>query len=49
VTELTPHAGQAVMAFKGSVDTLIDSVWNYPSYAEAYRVAAFSALAKCRK
>ena len=35
------HIGQAVMAHGGRLDYFIDSVFNYPTLAEAYQVAAF--------
>ncbi len=41
-TELV-HIGQAVMALGGGVDYLIDAVFNYPTLAEAYKVAALNA------
>ncbi len=42
-TELI-HIGQAVMAFQGTVDYFIDTVFNYPTLAEAYKVAALDGL-----
>jgi NAD(P) transhydrogenase len=38
------HIGQAVMAAGGSVETLATTVFNYPTFAEAYKVAALDAL-----
>ncbi|MGA2231193.1 MAG: Si-specific NAD(P)(+) transhydrogenase [Tepidisphaeraceae bacterium] len=46
-TELI-HIGQAVMAFKGTVDFFINNVFNYPTLAEAYKVAALNGLNKLR-
>ncbi len=46
-TELI-HIGQAVMAFKGTVDYFINNVFNYPTLAEAYKVAALNGLNKIR-
>ncbi len=40
-TELI-HIGQAVMAFNGTIDYFINSVFNYPTLAEAYKVAALN-------
>ncbi len=40
VTELI-HIGQAVLAFNGTIDYFIDTVFNYPTLAEAYKIAAF--------
>jgi NAD(P) transhydrogenase len=38
------HVGQAVIAMGGTVDYLIDTVFNYPTFAEAYKVAALDAM-----
>jgi len=38
------HIGQAVMAFKGSISYFIDTVFNYPTLAEAYKIAALNGL-----
>lgn len=38
------HIGQAVMAFDGDIKYFIDRVLNYPTYAEAYKIAAFNGL-----
>ncbi|MEX0776580.1 MAG: Si-specific NAD(P)(+) transhydrogenase [Phycisphaeraceae bacterium] len=46
-TELI-HIGQAVMAFNGKVEFLINSVFNYPTLAEAYKVAALNGYNKLR-
>lgn len=46
-TELI-HLGQAVMAFDGKVEYFIDSVFNYPTLAECYKVAAFNGLNRLR-
>jgi NAD(P) transhydrogenase len=42
------HIGQAVMGLGGTVDFLIDTVFNYPTLAEAYKVAALDASNKLR-
>ncbi len=42
-TELI-HIGQAVMAHQGKLDYFVDSVFNYPTLAECYKVAALDAL-----
>jgi NAD(P) transhydrogenase len=44
-TELV-HIGQAVMGTGGTVDYLVDAVFNYPTLAESYKVAALDALNK---
>jgi NAD(P) transhydrogenase len=41
-TELV-HIGQTAMALNGRVDYLVDAVFNYPTLAEAYKVAALDA------
>jgi NAD(P) transhydrogenase len=46
-TELI-HIGQAVMAFNGTVDFFINNVFNFPTLAEAYKVAALNGLNKLR-
>ncbi len=47
-TELV-HIGQAVMGCGGTVDYLVDAVFNYPTLAEAYKVAALDAMNKIRQ
>ena len=42
-TELI-HIGQAVMAFKGRLEYFIDTVFNYPTLAECYKVAALDGI-----
>jgi NAD(P) transhydrogenase len=42
------HVGQIVMGLGGTVDFLVDSVFNYPTLAEAYKVAALDAVNKLR-
>lgn len=46
-TELV-HIGQTVMGCGGTVDYLVDSVFNYPTLAEGYKVAALDAVNKMR-
>lgn len=41
-TELV-HIGQAVMGHNGTLDYLLDTVFNYPTLAESYKVAALDA------
>ena len=38
------HIGQAVMILKGTVDYFVDTVFNYPTLAECYKVAAFDGI-----
>lgn len=40
------HIGQAVMAYGGTVEYFVDTVFNYPTLAEAYKIAAFDGLNK---
>jgi NAD(P) transhydrogenase len=47
-TELV-HIGQAVMGCGGTVDYLVDAVFNYPTLAESYKVAALDAMNKIRQ
>ena len=42
-TELI-HIGQAVMAHGGKIDYFVDNVFNYPTLAECYMVAALAGL-----
>jgi NAD(P) transhydrogenase len=42
-TELI-HIGQAVMAYHGMIDYFVDTVFNYPTLAECYRVAALDGI-----
>jgi len=42
------HIGQAVFALKGTVEYFADAVFNYPTLAECYKVAAFNGLNKLR-
>ncbi|MCC6139789.1 MAG: Si-specific NAD(P)(+) transhydrogenase [Nitrospira sp.] len=42
-TELI-HIGQAVMAYHGKIDYFIDTVFNYPTLAECYKVAALNGI-----
>lgn len=38
------HIGQAVMELGGTIDYFCETVFNYPTMAECYRVAAFNGL-----
>ena len=44
-TELL-HIGQAVLNFGGTMDYFIETIFNYPTLAECYKVAAFDASNK---
>ncbi len=41
-TELV-HIGQAVLNLKGTLDYFIENTFNYPTLAEAYKIAALDA------
>jgi NAD(P) transhydrogenase len=47
-TELV-HIGQTVMGCTGTIDYLVDTVFNYPTLAESYKVAALDAMNKIRQ
>ncbi len=40
------HIGQSVMALDGTIEYFRDTVFNYPTFAEAYKVAALDGLNK---
>ncbi len=44
-TELV-HIGQSVITLGGSVETFIEMVFNYPTLSEAFKYAAYDALAR---
>jgi len=43
------HIGQAVMALGGKLEYFVDTVFNYPTLAECYKVAAFNGLNRVAK
>jgi len=43
------HIGQAVMALGGKLEYFVDTVFNYPTLAECYKVAAFNGLNRVSK
>ncbi len=43
------HVGQACLHFGGTLDYFIQSVFNYPTLAEAYKYAAYDALGSLAK
>ena len=45
-TELI-HVGQAVLALGGGLDYFLNAVFNYPTFAECYKVAALDAATRC--
>nr|WP_166155353.1 Si-specific NAD(P)(+) transhydrogenase [Neochlamydia sp. AcF84]MBS4170874.1 putative soluble pyridine nucleotide transhydrogenase [Neochlamydia sp. AcF95]NGY94861.1 putative soluble pyridine nucleotide transhydrogenase [Neochlamydia sp. AcF84] len=40
------HIGQVAMSFNAKIDYFIDQVFNYPTYAEGYRIAALNGFNK---
>jgi NAD(P) transhydrogenase len=46
-TELV-HIGQAVIGYGGTVEYLVDAVFNYPTFSESYKVAALDVMNKLR-
>jgi NAD(P) transhydrogenase len=46
-TELV-HIGQSFIALGGTLDDMVDTVFNYPTFAECYKVAALDAFNKLR-
>ena len=47
-TELI-HIGQAVMTLGGTLDYFVETVFNYPTLSEAYKVAALDGFARLEK
>jgi NAD(P) transhydrogenase len=43
------HIGQAVMTLDGTVDYFVETVFNYPTLAECYKVAAFNGLGRLHR
>jgi NAD(P) transhydrogenase len=43
------HLGQSIMAHEGTIKYFIENVLNYPTYAEAYRIAAFNGVNRVYK
>ncbi len=42
------HIGQIAMSFNARIDYFIDQVFNYPTYAEGYRIAALNGFNKVK-
>jgi NAD(P) transhydrogenase len=40
------HIGQTVMSLKGNLNYFVENVFNYPTWAEAYKVAAINGMEK---
>ena len=43
------HIGQAVLIFKGTVDYFVETVFNYPTLAECYKLAAFNGVNRLKR
>jgi NAD(P) transhydrogenase len=43
------HIGQAVMTLGGNIDYFIETVFNYPTLAECYKVAAFNGVGRMHR
>lgn len=46
-TELI-HIGQVAISYRAKIDYFIDQIFNYPTYAEGYRVAALNGINKIK-
>jgi len=46
-TELI-HIGQIAMSFRAPIDFFVDQVFNYPTFAEGYRIAALNGINKIK-
>jgi NAD(P) transhydrogenase len=42
------HIGQVAMSFNARIDYFIDQVFNYPTFAEGYRIAALNGMNKVK-
>ena len=40
------HIGQAVMQLGGDIDYFVETIFNYPTFAEAYKVAGLNGVNK---
>lgn len=47
-TELI-HIGQLAISFRAKLDYFVDQIFNYPTYAEGYRVAALNGINKLKR
>lgn len=43
------HIGQMAMSFHAHIDYFIDHIFNYPTYAEGYRIAALNGINKIKQ
>ena len=42
------HIGQVAMTFNAKIEYFVDQIFNYPTYAEGYRIAALNGLNKVK-
>jgi len=47
-TELV-HIGQLALQSSATIESFIDNIFNFPTYAEAYRIAALDILGQVAK
>lgn len=43
------HIGQAAINFRARIDYFIDTIFNYPTFAEGYRIAALNGINKIKR
>jgi len=43
------HIGQVAMSFNAHLDYFIEHIFNYPTFAEGYRIAAFNGINKIKR
>lgn len=43
------HIGQLAISFRARIDYFVDQVFNYPTYAEGYRIAALNGINKIKR
>lgn len=43
------HIGQIAISFNAKIDYFIDQIFNYPTYAEGYRIAALNGINKIKR
>lgn len=45
----TIHIGQVAISFHARIDYFVDQIFNYPTYAEGYRIAALNGMNKIKR
>lgn len=43
------HIGQVAISFRAKIDYFVDQIFNYPTYAEGYRIAALNGINKIKR